>query len=471
MKATRALQPIFLRELNLSSKTKKHDFLLTGEEGDAILAPLQTIEEKMEKSTFLSRVIPGSLIGRVVLFFFLPLFLLLSTLWVALIEQTALSPYICGLLLFGTVMSCQYRTKGFFVSLFALASIYIFKHTGYSLMEIGLCIAATFDFLVVLLVVKEIKASLAGVIEESKSHMNQFLAKNKELIETEENFSKTQQTLEEEIASWKEEAEQRKVDMQLLLDKTLLIQSEIEMLTAQKESILNDAYEVRKEAKSQLTTLKEQFAEVERAREEVHKRLEATVDVDGLKQEYEERITAVKKEFARQEQEFQEKLKQAYEATANSQELEELQQRLVHQQQEFQEKLKLSSEATANSHELATEGRANSQEIEELQQRLAKTQAKLEQLPDQTQQIALYKQLRSQFEEKARVLVQTRKQLFSAETKLQSYDLQKGLDELRDEREEAQELEEGLSIASIECEALEEEISSLEALISHILSQ
>ena len=487
------------------------------------LNSLQTIEEKMEKSTFFSRVIPGSIGGRVVLFFFLPLFLLLSTLWIALIEPTALSPYICGLLLFGTVMSCQSRIKGLLISVAAVVAVYAFKHSGYTLFEIGLCVAAICDFVIAFLAMTEIKTLLITLVNESKSHMNEFLAKKQELLEVEDSFSKTKEQLEAEIASWKEKAEQRKIDLQMAKDRMLLIQSEIEMLTAQKESILNEAYEIRKEARSQLATLKEQIAEVDRAREEVHRRLDSAADIEEereklkrAEEENEQRIVILKSEynerFIRLEKEFEEKLRLAAEASAQleekmampSVEMQKLEAALAQKERELEEsfakkeaelhkkmeqtgqleekeaELRLKTGQLKESYaQIETELRLKIEQNGQLEESFAKKEAELRNEiaalqakgPSHANLEGLYKQLRSQFEEKSRILVETRGELFAAQTELESIKLQKQMDELSDRADIIRDLEAALDQSSRECEALEEEISSLEGLISHILSQ
>ncbi len=288
----------------------------------------------------LARVMPSSLIGRVVLVLFLPAFLLLTTLWAIFLQPSPLTPYLAGLLLFGSVMACQYRTKGLLISYAALIGAYLFKQTSFSLYEVGLCVAAATDFLILLLGVDEVKSLLSTLVAESKSYMNQYLVKNQELLANEESWSEARQALEEEIAEWKEEAKQRKIDLQMSVEKMELVQSEIEMLTSQKERILQEAYALRK-------TVPERSTQIE----------------------------------------------------------------------------------------------------------------------------GLYKQLRIQFEEKSRALVQTRKELFQAQTKLQGQEIEQRLAEFDGEREEVNHLEEELAHTLNECAAMEEEINALEALISHILAQ
>ncbi|MCH9610508.1 MAG: hypothetical protein SP1CHLAM42_05750 [Chlamydiales bacterium] len=464
--------------------------------------------EKMEKSTFLSRIIPGSLIGRIVLLFFFPLFLLLTTVWAALYEPTELSPYLCGMLLFGTTMSLRYRTKGLLIALFSLISIYVFKHEGFQFSEIGLVIASAVDFAIILLVVDEVKASLAGIVEESRSHMNQFLAKNQELVESEESFAKTKQTLEEEIASWKEEAEQRKIDMQLVQQKMQLVQSEIEMLTAQKESILNDSYMVRTEAKEQLAALKEQVAEVERAREEVHRRLEQTQDVaedqkqrellQKSLQEAQEKLTQMverseleqlQHKLVESEAEAEQllaqivELNEQLESSSNSDQVEQLQQKLVESTAEVEQlqaqivELNEQLENSSGFDQVEQKLVESAAEAEQLRAQIAELKRQLEEasreesLAEVTRVQGLYKQLRSQFEDKTRILDQTRKELFVLQTKWQSQKRSDELELLEGPAEQIQQLERELNVACRECLRLEEEVNSLESLISHILTQ
>lgn len=308
--------------------------------------PFLPLRMMVEKMTFLSRIIPNTLLGRVLLFFQLPTLLLFCTLWAALNQLCALTPYFCGILLFGTVASIKYRIKGVLLSSLLLLSLLAFFYKDLSpqerLWQLGICSSTILNFFILFLAAQEIEEGILHKIEESKSYMNQYLAKNQELIELEQSWSKAKLSLEEEIEQWKVEAEQRKLEMRTVEEKMRLVNSEIEMLTSQKESIL---------------------AEVERARS----------------------------------------------------------------------------------------SKSNSSDTAQIE--------------------GLYKQLRSQFEEKSKVLIQTRKELFQTQGKLQELEIANKLKEEAFEREEADHLEKNLAALCQECEEMEEEIRLLEALITHLLGE
>lgn len=80
----------------------------------------------------------------------------------------------------------------------------------------------------------------------------------------------------------------------------------------------------------------------------------------------------------------------------------------------------------------------------------------------------LYKQLRSQFEEKARVLSQTRKDLFHTEGKLMALEHEKALALVDPDQDEACYFEGEIDRMSQEIASLEEEVFALEELISQV---
>ena len=109
-------------------------------------------------------------------------------------------------------------------------------------------------------------------------------------------------------------------------------------------------------------------------------------------------------------------------------------------------------------------------QIAELKRQLEEA-SREESLAEVTRVQGLYKQLRSQFEDKTRILDQTRKELFVLQTKWQSQKRSDELELLEGPAEQIQQLERELNVACRECLRLEEEVNSLESLISHILTQ
>ena len=438
-------------------------------------------------------------------------------------------------------MGCKYGKKGLIISEVALIAAFFFKHTGFTFHEIALCLAIAVDFLITYLAVGEVRATLSTLVVESKNSMSQYLAKSQEFLESSESWAKLQQSLEEEIAKWKEEAEQRKIDWVALNEKMQLVESEIQLLIAQKESILEEAYSARKEAKEQLSALKMQMADIERAREEVDKKLETVANIEELAQaqelDFQSRIAAVEEQLRIRvgsiEKEHEEKLARAIDlkhsqivslegelaiykvrlaeleakgleeskrAIKESQErvadleaeLSSYKNRLTLLEEEGNEHFKrrialLEEKLNENSHlnsELASyksrlaeleERKLENQQLEaelaSYKNRLAELGNHSEKTREYAQLEGLYKQLRSQFEEKSNALREARRELFQTETKLQALELERKMTILSDDHEEALRLQRELSAAATECEALEEEVIALEALVSHILSQ
>jgi len=90
---------------------------------------------------------------------------------------------------------------------------------------------------------------------------------------------------------------------------------------------------------------------------------------------------------------------------------------------------------------------------------------------DLAQLRGLHMQLRIQFEEKTKLLSETRKELFHTKGKLMTLELDNSLSALDGERDKTVLLEKELSSLGIEIFDLEEEVMSLEGLVSHVLSQ
>src|SRR3990167_6380575 len=100
----------------------------------------------MEKTTLLSRLVPSTLLGRTLLFFLMPLTLVLCTLWAALSHPSPFPPYFSGLLLLGIVVSVRYRLRGLLCAsvllLIALACFYGAMEPIQRLGQGALCCAA-----------------------------------------------------------------------------------------------------------------------------------------------------------------------------------------------------------------------------------------------------------------------------------------------------------------------------------------
>lgn len=513
----------------------------------------------MEKSTFLSRVVPGTLLGRVLLFFLLPTTLLLGTLWAALFAPSPLTPYLAGLLLFGSVMSVKYREKGLGITYALLIGTVAFFARNIEpelrLWQLGVCLTAALDFFILLLASAEIEQGIAVLVDESKSRMNQYLAKNQELLEQEQSWSETKERLEQELARWKEEAEQRKIEMSTLKEKMQLIQSEIEMLTAQKESIIDEAHRMRQDAAGQMESLRSQMAEVEVAREQIERQKELQRQIDAEleqeKGEFAARYAALQEDhladLEKREQEFkvcfsqlQEELeKRALNAEQEAErllaksvdasvfhgEIAELKRQLQEKESlqseikeaslkevtELKRQLKENESLQSEIAELKSLREVSQQEVAALKQQLEEKEAAQrdivalnEKIQESTtplqEEIAalkrqlqekesalpvpsvefdrelakaegLYKQLRSQFDEKSRVLVQTRKELFQTQGKLKELELEEKLHELDGERCEAAYLEKDLNTLCRDYQELENEIAALEEFISNLLRQ
>ena len=80
-------------------------------------------------------------------------------------------------------------------------------------------------------------------------------------------------------------------------------------------------------------------------------------------------------------------------------------------------------------------------------------------------------QLRKQFDEKSRILSQTRQDLFATESKLLALKHEQDLLSLSPNREEEKCYETALHALVAEMTSLEEERATLEELVSHALSQ
>ncbi|MFN0065020.1 MAG: hypothetical protein ACKVOH_02150 [Chlamydiales bacterium] len=404
----------------------------------------------------LTRIIPASLLARVLFWVLIPVTLLLCHIWTAFIFPTKFSMYLPMLLIVGTLLIARFRTIGLTISYVSLGALFALfyrdlpEQSRLLTMEISLALALT--FYIFLLIAEEVEEILRSVSENSKERMNQFLAKNQELTEKEEKWSEAILSLEEEVQKWKEEAEQRRIEKGEIEKKMTLVWSEIELLTSQKNDILAGAMTARREVREQQDFLQMEQISLEKEKMLLHGKMEEITKVADLEEKRKQELA-----FLREEHEI-------------------LQQKnllLERQQTEFmQEKdsLVVQLQALLASSSTTVKQSAHLEErIAELEKQLEKEEGAQEARRERAIAEGLYKQLRSQFEEKSRVLLQARKELFHAQGKVKEWEIEKSLESQAPSCEQTDALEKILDGVVQDYCRMEEEVIYLEDLVTNLL--
>lgn len=344
-----------------------------------------TSSEKKSSSLFealLSRLIPESTLGQTLLFTFLPFFLLLLTVGVALLRNCSLTLFFPFIALISGILSARFRTSGLIGSYLGLALtlLYFYRNIPIEmrLWHMGILFSLATTLFLLLLSIEEIEASFQTFSANARTTLTKLHQAELNLVQAKESWKEEREQLEKEIKNLKEEAEQRRIERAQEAKRFELVQSEIELLTSQKEAILNEAREARQPI----------VQPTESGREELIAAQETIL---------------------------------------------KLQQSVKH----------------------PTKTKDTNVDLDELQR--AQAQAK-----------GLYTQLRTQFDEKSRILSQVRKELFHTQGKVLNLEKEQALAEMDPDREEQAALEKDVGQLVENMETLEEEITLLEELVTHL---
>ena len=509
------------------------------------------VATKSEKKYFLSldqffsRLLPTRAVGRVLTWTTLPAFFLLLNSGIGFLNPCLFTKYLPFVALITAIATLRFKTAGLLGSyvgllLFILAFFPSIPREGV-LWQMGTFFTLALTLYTLLLAGEEIVSCFQEMESQIHTKHSQSRQLELDLLRVKQASEEREKELEEEISRLKEEAELRRIEKIADFKRFGLIQSEIEMLTAQKTEFIEEAREGRAAAGQRLLQLEEQKLEFERTlgrlQEELIEAQEAlhvketpiiqNVIIEGASLE---EMEALKVSLAQKEERSNQLCMQLEEKTtalANAQDeigaleseralfqmeksqKEELYNRLCGELEEKATALAQAQDAMAESQQkllglekesaqlqieksqreelynhLCGELEEKTTALEGAQAEVVQAQQKLldaekESTLPQEEKIALNKalsqaeglfnQLRAQFEEKSAVLSQTRQELFQAQGQMMVLEKEKAL--AQTEMSEIRVLEKGIDSLSSDVALLEEEITHLEALVSHILTQ
>lgn len=410
-----------------------------------------TVEKKsfFSLEPLLARFLPEQAAARVLLWSFLPAFLFLLTVGVSFLNFCVFTKYIPFLALISAILTLRFRTVGLSVGYMLLFLFTLFYYSSLPreilLWQMGVVFGLSLSIYILLLSIEETEACL----EESRIKLRELMALS---TQTQSECSQIKKTAEEkekefreEIEKLKEEASLRRIDYSQLLREFELIQSEIQMLTSQKEEFIEEARKSRTLSVNSLKQLEESRTLTARYLEQLEEQQALSGSYLGQLEESRSLSANYIKQLEEKENAFKESSEQLKKALIVCQEsLLQLQQAPPPQVVCPEEINNLKKEA------------------HELKKALAQAEGR-------------HTQLRAQFEEKSATLDKTRKDLFEIESKLLALQHDNALAVMEPFKEVSEgsirEREAEMSRLVQEVERLEKEISSLEELVSHILSQ
>lgn len=389
--------------------------------------------------------IPEGVIPQALLWVCLPAFLFILTMGVGYVQTCSFLPSFPLLVFLGCLACVLWRTIGLSIAYGALA-LFLFLYFDRvpvedRLWQMGAVFVLALDYFILLLSLEEIESVLGSLFSTSNGVSIELKKTQESLALLQQAHQEEVESLQETIEKLKAEAEQRKIDKQQDLESLQWIQSEIEMLTGQKEEFIIEAREARKMSL-------DRREEMEKLEERLQTHLLDKKEAEHYLIGYQEKILALHVEKRSLASHYHELLGVKEEAKKRIEEL---------------DKALQDSQAKIASLETALREKENA--IPE------PLPVDKEMVGELSRQEGCYKQLRSQFDEKSSILSQTRKELFQTQGKLMALERENILSSPELEAEESLHVGHLITKAAQEMQQLEEEIISLEQFVSHLLSQ
>lgn len=455
-----------------------------------------TDTDNTNSKTLFSQVIPESAFGKILFWGALPFIFLFLTIEVSVLSHSPFSPSLPFLAIVGGLSILRWRALALIGTCCALSALFFISEG--KLKDYGILATFALDFLILYFSFLEVESILSGVSEFGKERVKELHQTFALLSQTQQEKEEQGRTLEEEIQRLKEEAEQRRIEKTQEAKRIALIQSEIELLTSQKEFFIDEAKKA-KEIFVQIDELKTYIAALTGVQERLI--LEKELLGQEVESAQQENATLRKEaaEYAQEREQFTELKEQLAKIQSENLALNELQIKSENLQEqlivalkenenliEFQKRtddLNGQKLATVQEEKVALENeqaalnaRLSSLKAErgEIEVALISTQERvltLQQRPLlKTQDLkaleGLYKQLRLQFEEKSQVLSSTRKELFETQGRVLLLQREEEERTYEPKGEEDRLLEALIARLVQEIESLEEEIHTLEELVS-----
>jgi len=376
-----------------------------------------------KRYSILSRLpfFPKKMSALAMLWATLPTLLLLFNLGISWLKPTPFTQFLPFVALVGLVLPLRFKNVGLSIS-FSILALSVFLMVPHSepnekLWQMGIYFNMALTFYIALLAAEEIEECFAQMDAQETKTLHVQSQMQHDLLQIKHISEERQKELEDEIQRLKAEAEQRRIERCHEQSRFELIQSEIDLLNAQKNEFIEEA------RTSRASSI------------EAHHQLQSSQS----------------------------------QVSACEQKLKEMVQHIEVKTQEWIEC------AAANSY-LTDQILASQNTIMTLQQRapvekIIKTQTGNEEIQKELNKSqGLYQQLRSQFQEKTEILAQTRRELFALQGRVESQEIEKKQATLSPNREEAQLFETHIHTLILEISVLEEEITHLECLISALFT-
>jgi hypothetical protein len=341
------------------------------------------------------KLLPATNVERILLWACLPACLLLLELGITYLKPSFFTHFFPFLTIISVGLIFRYRSMGLATSYLLLLGslLFLFRNLAPEcrLWQIALLFTYALNLFILLLCVEEVTDCLEEISAQTGEFKKKWTQAELDLLSVQKTAEEREREFRDEIERLKSEAEQRRIERVNDWKKFDLIQSEIELLTSQKDEFVEESQLAQESALKNLQALEEQ-----------------------------------KKAFESEEKQLKKELIAAQEALLTLQQL------------------PVQTTIIADS--------------SKIKQALAQTEGALA-------------QLRIQFAEKSQILSQTRKELFQTEGKLLVLQRELVAKQSDPNREEALLLEKMIMELIDEIEQQEKEITELEALILHVLSQ
>ncbi|NGX55322.1 MAG: hypothetical protein KR126chlam2_00955 [Chlamydiae bacterium] len=215
-----------------------------------------------------SLFLPEKKLTQIVLWSVIPSVLLLLSVGLSFINRSPITLYIPVVAITTLCLSIYYRTIGFYISFVGLLffALIFYRAIPFDqrLWQMEILFSFAIDSFIILLAIEEVEALLGQLETKSLENQERVHSISHEQQETEKKWDEERKAFEAEIERWKTEAEQRRIDKQNDEKRFVLMHSELEMLTSQKEELISDAFEARSSASERLRRLEEQIQETER---------------------------------------------------------------------------------------------------------------------------------------------------------------------------------------------------------------
>lgn len=442
-------------------------------------------------------ILPETRVAQTLWWISLPLISLFFNLGISFLIPCVSTVYLPFLALLGVSITIRWKGIGLAISYLLVGVVFflVYKKVPSAdlLWQSGVLFSLALELYIVLLCSEEIETiilDLQNTAEEQKVLLSKV---SEEQERASERWQEEREELEEEIKKWKEEAEQRRIEKRAIDKRLSLVQSEIDFLTQQKETLIEEAFNSRALAAERLRRLEEQVEEMGR--------LSSSIQPLQIEKEKGEEIKENLTRTLAQREQSLENLRQelatlhaAYVGLNTDKQLLEsniqtLREEILTYRTLIEEEKEKREKAIQSLLVLEKEKEESQQYTQEMTERFAITLSEMEEKlhkdvnPEEVVLLkrekarieGLYTQLREQFEEKSGVLSQTRKELFQLQGKLLAYE-RDNLLQSSDSKMDVNYLEYGSFLSELltldkDRRRLEEEIILMEELISQILAR